>query len=295
MLEGKVCAVAGAGGGLGRAAAERLAAHGARVVVNDLGTSVHGEGADPAAAETTAATIRETGGDALAHHGDVASLVDAADLVATAVDAHGRLDSVANFAGILRDGWLTNLSADDWDAVVRANLRSHFAMLRAAARRWRSVGPEGLEAQRSFLGVSSRGWLGNPGQANYSASKAGVVGLVRSASTELYDQHVRVNALVPSGYTRMTATVPAAKRPYTSEEMPPERVAPMVAYLASDAATDVTGCTIYCGGDRIGIYADPELDRVAAREGGWTAEAIAEAFDGELADGIDLTRTERFL
>lgn len=295
MLDDKVCVVAGGGHGLGRAAAEHLADRGAAVVVNDLGTSVAGQGSDPAVVEGVVAAIHEAGGAAVAHHGDVAEADAAADLVATALDEYGRVDAVANFAAILRDGWIPNLTDDDWAEVLRVNLGGHFALLRAAVRHWRSSDAGTLSTQRSFLGVSSLGALGNPGQLNYSTAKAGVLGFVRSASTELHDLNVRVNALVPAGFTRMTATVPEEDRPYTAEEMPPERVAPMVAYLASDAARDVTGCTLFAGGDRIGVFAEPRLDRVAVREGGWSAEAIAEALDGPLTEGFDLTRTDSFL
>ncbi|MFC6725041.1 SDR family oxidoreductase, partial [Halobium palmae] len=119
-------------------------------------------------------------------------------------------------------------------------------------------------------------------------------GLVRSASTELYRHGVRVNALVPNGYTRMTETVPEEHRPYTREEMPPERVAPMVAYLASDAAEDVTGCTLYAGGDRVGVLSDPEVERVGVRPGGWSLAELEETFREHVADDVELTRTERY-
>lgn len=294
MLSDKTVILAGAGNGLGRYAAEHLAELGATVVVNDLGTSVHGEGSDPAVAEAVVETIHEAGGEAIAHHGDVADPAAAADLLDTAVEAYDRVDGIANFAGVLRDGWIPNLTDDDWAEALRANLGSNFALLRAAVRHWR--GYEGaLEPQRAYLGVSSMGALGNPGQLNYSASKAGVLGFVRSASTELSDQNVRVNALIPSGFTRMTETVPEEHRPYTREEMPPERVAPMVAYLMADAAEDVTGCTLYAGGHRIGIFSDPTMERSAYQEGGWTAEGIADQMDGDLAEDVELTRTERFL
>ena len=298
MLDGKVCVVAGGGNGLGRCATEHLAERGARVVVNDLGTSVRGEGSDPSVVEDVAADIDESGGDVLAHHGDVAESEDAEALIETAISEYGRVDAIANFAGILRDGWIPNLSDDDWERSLRVNLGSHFALLRAAVRHWRSIaGEEGdaLAPQRSFVGVSSMGALGNPGQLNYSTAKAGVLGFVRSASTELYPQNVRVNALIPSGFTRMTETVPEEHRPYTREEMPPERVAPVVAYLASDAARDVTGCTLFAGGDRIGIFSEPRLERVGVRSGGWTAEEVAAEMDGPMTDGFDLTRTDRFI
>lgn len=176
-LDGKVCVVAGGGNGLGRYAAEELADRGASVVVNDLGTSVQGEGADPEVARGVVERIRSDGGTAVAHHGDVADTEAAADLVRTAVEAFGGLDGVANFVGVLRDGWLTNLSDDDWDTSLRTNLRSNFGLLRAAVEHWRGLEGD-PEPQPSFLAVSSRGAMGNPGQLNYAASKAGVLGTV---------------------------------------------------------------------------------------------------------------------
>jgi len=292
-LDGRVCLVAGGGRGLGRAAVEALADAGANVVVNDLGTELDGEGEDASVARDAAAAIREAGGEAVGHPGDVSDVEYAASLVEAAVEEYGRLDAVANFAGILRDGVTHKLSEADWRAVIETNLTGQFALLRAAAGHWRErAGDDGLDPQRTYLAVSSYAALGNLGQANYGASKAGVLGLVRSASNDLFRYGVRVNALIPNGYTRMTASVPEEYRPYTREEMPPEKVAPMVVYLAGDAAADVTGTTLYAGGDRVGVFSDPELTHVGVRPGGWTAEDLAEHFRDDVADGVDLTRTD---
>ena len=298
-LDGRVCVVAGAGRGLGRAAATELAAHGAMVVVNDLGTSLSGEGEDPAPAAEVAAAIRDAGGTAAAHHGDVASFEYADALIDDAVADHGRVDFVANFAGILRDGMAYGMSEEEWRAVIETNLTGQFALLRAACRRWRDAADDGddgdgFDTQRSYLAVSSYAALGNVGQANYAASKAGILGLVRTVSSEMHRTDVRVNALIPNGYTRMTESVPEEHRPYTREEMPPEKVAPLVAYLAGDAAEDVTGTTLYAGGDRVGVFRRPELERVGVRPGGWTLSELRERFRDEVADGIDLTRTDSF-
>ncbi|WP_433631110.1 SDR family oxidoreductase [Halomicrococcus sp. NG-SE-24] len=294
MLDDVVCVVAGGGNGLGAASARELASHGARVVVNDLGTDVYGEGQDPSVAEAVAADIREDGGEAVAHAGDVSDFDYAVDLVADAVDEYGCLDFVANFAGVLRDGMSYKLSEADWRDVVETNLTGQFALLRAACRHWReAAGEDGFDAERSYLAASSYAAKGNLGQANYAAAKAGILGMVRSVSTEMHRHDVRVNALVPNAYTRMTETVPEEHRPYTREEMPPEKVAPLVAFLASDAAADVTGCTLYAGGDRIGVFSDPELDQVGVNPGGWSLSDLAEQFD-DVADDADLTRTENY-
>lgn len=294
-LSGRVCIVAGGGNGLGAAAARELADQGAAVVVNDLGTDLRGEGESPEPAEDVAASIRDAGGEAAAHFGDVSDLDYAESLVADAVAEHGRLDAVCNFAGVLRDGYATNLSEEDWDAVIRVHLKGHFALFRAAARRWREVADgDRLDPQRTFLAVTSRGALGNVGQLNYCTAKAGVLGFTRSASTEQFSTGIRVNALMPSGFSRMTESIPEEHRPYTREEMPPERVAPTAAFLVSDAAEDVTGVTVYAGGDRVAIYSDPEPVRTGVQPGGWTPASLADAFDA-IAEGVELTRTERYM
>ena len=289
-LSGRVCIVTGGGRGLGAATATELAARGATVVVNDLGADDE-DGGGPAA--DVVADIRGQGGEASAHLGDVSDLDYAASLVEDAVADHGRLDSVVNFAGILRDSYLTNMTEAEWDDVIRVHLKGHFALLRAAARHWREeAGDESLDPQRSFLAVTSRSALGNVGQLNYSTAKAGVLGFTRTASTELHSTGVRVNALMPSAFTRMTESIPEEHRPYTREEMPPEKVATTVAFLASDAATDVTGVTVYSGGDRVAVYSDPEPVRAGVRPGGWTPDELAESFE-TIAEGVELTRTAR--
>jgi len=290
-LSGRVCIVAGGGSGLGAAAARELADNGAAVIVNDLGADLDGTDANEDPASQVAEAIRDDGGDATAHFGDVADVDYTESLIEDAVDEYGRVDAVANFAGILRDGYLTNLSEDDWDAVIRVHLKGHFSLLRAAARHWRSVADDDpLDPQRSFLAVTSRSALGNVGQLNYSTAKAGLLGFTRTASSELFATGVRVNALMPTAFTRMTEAIPEAHRPYTREEMPPEKVAPVVAFLAGDAAEDVTGVTLYAGGDRIAVYSEPEPVRQGIRPGGWTVEALAESLD-DVAEGIELTRT----
>jgi NAD(P)-dependent dehydrogenase (short-subunit alcohol dehydrogenase family) len=303
-LDGAVCVVAGGGNGLGEAAVQELADHGARLVVNDLGTGVDGEGADPTVAEAVAADVRAAGGEAVAHAGDVSDFGAAEDLIATAVEAYGRVDFVANFAGILRDGISYRLDPDDWRAVIETNLTGQFAPLRAACAHWRDVhdgdgadggGADGFDRQRSYLAVSAGAARGNAGQANYAAAKAGVLGMVRSVAAEMARRDVRVNALVPNGYTRMTETVPEEYRPYGPAEMPPEKVAPLVAYLASTAAHDVTGCTLSAAGDRVGVLSDPAQTAVGVSPGGWRLEALVEHFRSDVAGDVELTRTDGHL
>lgn len=294
-LDGEVCIVGGGGNGLGEATARALADHGASVVVNDLGTSVHGEGEDTSVAADVAESIREDGGTATAHAGDLTDFAYADDLLADTVDEYGRVDAVANFAGVLRDDLSYKLDAEDWRTVVETNLTGQFTLLQAACEHWRSAaGEDGFDSQRSYLATSAHSARGNAGQVNYAAAKAGVLGMVRTVSSEMFRHGVRVNALVPNAYTRMTETVPEEHRPYTLEEMPPERVAAFVAYLASDHATDVTGCTLYAGGDRVGVFSEPSLDRVGVEPGGWSLESLAEHFREDVAGDADLTRTDSF-
>lgn len=291
MLSEKVVIVAGAGHGLGEAAAIELGEQGATVVVNDLGSDVTGDGASEEPAEETAAAVEAAGGTARAHFGDVADLTYTERLIDETHETYGRVDGVVNFAGILRDAISYRMSGNEWDDVIRVHLRGHFSLLRNAGAHWREQAEEGgFESQRSFLCVTSRSALGNVGQANYSAAKAGVLGLARATAKELYRYDVRVNALMPTAFTRMIEEIPEAKRPFTREELPPEKIAPVVAYLMSDAAEDITGSTIRAAGDAIGYVSNPEIERLGYREGGWTPEALADRFR-EITGDVQLNQS----
>lgn len=291
MLSDKVCIVAGGGHGLGEATAIELGNLGATVVVNDLGASVTGEGTSSEPAEETAQAIRDAGGEAMANYGDVADLDYTEELVAETVAEYGRIDGVVNYAGILADSISYKMTGDEWDRVIRVHLRGHFSLLRNVGAHWREeAADKGLATQRSFVCISSRAAFGNIGQANYSAAKAGILGLMRSTAKELNRHNVRVNALIPSGYTRMVDEMPEDQRPYGPEDMPPGKVAPLVGYLMSDEAEDITGCTLRGIGDAIGLMADPEIDRIAFNEGGWTAEGIADHFRESVGQGQNLER-----
>jgi NAD(P)-dependent dehydrogenase (short-subunit alcohol dehydrogenase family) len=283
MLTDKVCIVNGGGHGIGRATAYELADHGATVVINDLGASEHGEGQSEEPAETVARELREEGHEAMAHFGDVSSLDYTERLVNDTVDEYGRIDAVANFAGILRDSLIHKMTADEWDDVIRVHLRGHFSLLHYVSAQWRESAREQddfLEPQRSFLAVSSQSAMGNVGQMNYSAAKAGVLGLVRAAARELSRYNIRVNALMPRAHTRLVDTMPEQFQP---DDLPdPEDLAPLNAFLLSEDARDVSGRTILAGGDEIGVVSDPEVYRTALREGGWTFEALSKSFKDTL-------------
>jgi NAD(P)-dependent dehydrogenase (short-subunit alcohol dehydrogenase family) len=294
MLENKTCIVAGGGRGLGRATALELARYGANVVVNDIGSSVDGEGASEEPAREVINEIAADGGEAMAHFGDIASLEYTEELVADTVAEYGRLDGIVNFAGVLRDSFLVNMTGEEWDRVVRVHLRGHFSLLRNAAAHWREQAKAagGLSSQRSVVNVTSRSALGNLGQANYSASKAGILGLTRTGARELARYDVRVNALMPTAFTRMIENIPEEQRPFEEDELPPEKVAPMVGFLMSDAADDITGCTVRAAGDMVGLVSDPDIHRIGIKEGGWTVEDLAANFRDQLGEGIDLNRSE---
>jgi 3-oxoacyl-[acyl-carrier protein] reductase len=267
-LDGKVAVVTGAARGLGRAYAQALAAAGAKVVVNDL------EGA-----EEVADAI-----GAVAAPGAVGSAETADALVARAVEAYGRLDVMVTNAGVLRDKVLWKMTDEDFDLVVQTHLRGTFTCARAAAIRFREQG----EGGRLIVVGSPAGQYGNFGQTNYAAAKAGIVAFAKTWALELARANVTVNAIVPTAWTRMTASIPIYAPLVGRDEFPPEvrrehalgtpdDCAPLVVYLASDAAAGVTGQALGIGGDRLSLYSHPSEIAHELRDGGWTADAIAEA------------------
>lgn len=296
MLENKVCIVAGGGHGIGKATAIALGELGASVVVNDLGTDLAGEGESEEPAEEVATAVEDAGGDAMAHFGDISSLDYTTELVADTVEEYGRVDGAVNFAGVLADTISYKMTEEEWDRVIRVHLRGHFALLRAVAAQWReAAGPDGdqLDRQRSFVGVSS-GAAGQPnfGQLNYASAKAGILGLVRTAAVELDRLNVRANAIWPSAYTRMIEDMPEDHQPDEDEVPDPEDIAPVVAYLMSDHAEDITGCTIRAAGDTVGLVSNPEVERLGYMDGGWSTEDLAEHFRDEVGQDFDLHRSD---
>lgn len=294
-LDGRVVFITGAGRGIGREAALAMARAGASLVVNDM---------DAAAAESVVNEIGGAGGAAVAHVAAIGPSSSAEEGVAKAIESFGRLDVVACNAGILRDRTLWNTSDEDFDAVIETHLRGTFTCARAAARHFRAAGQGG----RLILVSSIAGQRGNFGQTAYSAAKAGIAGLARTWSLELARAGVTVNALVPNALTAMTDTISALK-PFAEmmargEALPemlrqdlgiggPENVAAAFVYLASERSADVTGQCIGIGGDRLSIWAHPVEAAHRLRTGGWTADALADALEGPLADarqgvGIDL-------
>jgi len=261
LLDGKVAIVTGAGHGIGRGEALLLAKEGAKVVVNDVGAAVSGEGADKRPAETVAELVRTQGGEAAANYDDVADWNGAKNLVQQAVDTFGTLDVLVNNAGILRDKMLFSMTEDDFDAVLRVHLKGTFACTHHAANYWREQSKAGNQPQAAIVNtVSSAGLQGNVGQANYGSAKAGIAALTIITSLELSRYGVRANAVAPGGMTRMSGQIVKdmeLKEPdeYTEfNPMNPGNSAPVVAWLASDQALHVTGQVFRAVGSTIARY-----------------------------------------
>ncbi|MCZ4119543.1 SDR family oxidoreductase [Streptomyces sp. H39-S7] len=283
ICAGRVAVVTGAGRGLGRAHALAFAAEGARVVVNDLGVGLDGAGSSSGPAQRVVDEIRALGGEAVANRDDIATAAGAAALVATALDAFGRLDTLVNNAGFLRDRMLVNLDEDDWDAVLRVHLKGHFLPLKHAAAHWRAEAKAGRTPDARVVNTSSgAGLLGSVGQGNYSAAKAGIIGLTLVAAAEMARYGVRVNAIAPAARTRMTertfAETMAAPGGDAFDAMAPENVSPLVVWLGSAASAGVTGRVFETEAGRItvmeGWRPGPTADKGARRtpaEAGETA------------------------
>jgi NAD(P)-dependent dehydrogenase (short-subunit alcohol dehydrogenase family) len=274
LLDGKVAVITGAGGGIGRAHALLFAREGARVVVNDRGGARDGSGGGTPMAETVAAEIRAAGGEAVANTDDVSERAGADGIVKAALDAFGQLDVLVNNAGILRDKTLLKMDDAMFDLVVKVHLRGTYLCTQAAARHM----AERAKGGRIINTSSVSGLLGNFGQANYSAAKAGIYGLTRTAAIELRKYGVTVNALAPVAATRMTEDLPMiAGLPNAHELLAPEHIAPAALFLASDLAADVTGTVVAVEGPRMYLFKMIQTNAVTARDGKhWTAEEIRE-------------------
>ena len=260
LLEGKVAIVTGAGHGIGRGHALELAKHGATVIVNDLGTSVHGEGTGRDA-EKVVEIIKERGGEAVPDFADVSDEDQAAALVEGAFDTFGKLDILVNNAGIVRDRAIWNMSAEDFDKVMAVHVRGTWLTCRAAARRWRAQAKagDGKVYGRIINTTSGAGLLGNFGQTNYAAAKAAIVGLSLTLNLELAGIGVTTNVIGPGGLTRISATLSDRPAPLEPDERPeeefdpqdPSLCSPVVAWLASEEAGHVSGQVIRAMGEHI--------------------------------------------
>jgi NAD(P)-dependent dehydrogenase (short-subunit alcohol dehydrogenase family) len=243
LCEGRVAIVTGAGRGIGREHALMLAAHGAKVVVNDLGASVDGLGAATGPAHEVVAEIVAAGGEAVANGDDVSDFDGAKNLIDQAVSEFGRLDVLVNNAGILRDRTLVKMTEAEWDAVIKVHLKGTFAPAHHASYHWRVRAKAGDEINGRIINTSSpSGIYGNIGQANYGAAKAGIAAFTVIASMELARYGVTVNAIAPAALTRMTENLGMGQAPESiKEQLAPRWIAPIVTWLASTESRDVTG------------------------------------------------------
>ncbi|MFD4323059.1 SDR family oxidoreductase [Nocardioides sp. NPDC058538] len=261
LLEGRIAIVTGAGRGIGRAHALELARHGAKVVVNDFGVSLAGEGTGESPASQVVDEIVSAGGEAVANAADVADFAEAEAMVRQAVETYGGLDILVNNAGFVRDRMLVNTSEEEWDAVIRVHLKGHFATLRHAGAYWRAESKAGRQRDARVINTSSgAGLQGSIGQGTYSAAKAGIAGLTLVAAAEMSRYGVTVNAIAPVAKTRMTEGAFD-----TSAMALPEDNSPVVAWLASEDARDINGRVIEIDGPKITV------------ENGWSHGPSADA------------------
>ena len=284
MLDGKVAIVTGAGHGIGRGHAMELARHGAKVVVNDLGTDVSGEGAGKAA-DLTVNIIKERGGEAIANYENVADYDGAGRMIAQAVDTWGRLDILVNNAGIVRDSSIWNMDEADFDSVIAVHLKGSWAPCKHAAVHWRAVNKEtGVPVGGRIINTTSgAGLTGNFGQTNYASAKAAVASMTQTLSLELFKMGVTVNCVGPAAATRITATMPGAPAVLEADEVPldewnrmdPAVSSPLVAWLASDEADHVTGQIIRAVAENI-IWMNTWSDGPTLNNGGkrWDATKL---------------------
>jgi NAD(P)-dependent dehydrogenase (short-subunit alcohol dehydrogenase family) len=274
QLDGKVAIVTGAGGGLGRAHALLLAQEGAAVVVNDLGGDRHGGGGGTSMADGVVEEINGAGGKAVAHYGSVTSDDDAAGMVKTAVDSFGRLDILINNAGILRDKSFKNITDEEWDIVLDVHLRGTYLVTKHAWQRML----EQNEGGRIVMTSSTSGLIGNFGQTNYGAAKAGIAGFMRVLALEGMKYGITVNVLAPGALSRMTEDI-MPDVPDLGERMAPEKVSPTVVWLCTDEAAKVTGRQFCVSGNRTSLLSW-QVDVIAEKDSldkPWTVEEIGEA------------------
>lgn len=255
LCEGRIAIVTGAGRGIGREHALSLAEHGAKVVVNDLGGNVDGSGGDLTPAEQVVEEIKAMGGEAVANGDSVSSWEGAQRLINTAIESFGDLHAVINNAGILRDRMLTNMTEEEWDAVINVHLKGTFAPSRWAAAYWREQAKAGKPVDGRIINTTSvSGIYGNPGQTNYGAAKAGIAAFTNIAAIELSRYGVTVNAVAPVALTRMTEGLgPAPETEEEREMRSPRWIAPIATWLASAESKDITGRVFEVSGNVLAI------------------------------------------
>src|SRR5436305_344124 len=286
-LQGKVAIVTGAGRGIGREHALALARAGAKIVVNDLGSSLTGEGADEGPAYDVVREIETLGGEAIANGENVADFAGAKRLVDEAVELFGQLDILVNNAGILRDRMLVNMEEHEWDAVIDVHLKGHFAPTRYAAAHWRERSKAGEEVRARVINTSSpSGVFGNVGQANYGAAKAGIAGFTIIAAQELQRYGVTVNCLAPNARTRMTEeTFQMSAPPEGFDPLDPANVSAVVVALCADEAQAITGQVFHVWGGAVNALRGWSAGELLDSPDGWEPDALLGELPKRFPDG----------
>ncbi|HSU05988.1 MAG TPA: SDR family NAD(P)-dependent oxidoreductase [Acetobacteraceae bacterium] len=286
MLEGKVAVVTGSGRGIGRAIAIAMAHNGAKVVVNDIGAGVTGEGHDETPAQEVVREIETANGQgaAVANSDSVAEWDSAQRIVATAIDRYGRIDIVVNNAGILRDRMFHYMSPEEWDAVMKVHLYGAFYVSRAAVTHFRK------QESGAFVHMTSTsGLIGAVGQVNYGAAKLGIAGLSRNIAMDMQRYKIRSNCIGPHAFSRMIETVPGQSEEQMkarAAKTRPDQVAQLAVFLASDAAAEVSGQIMGARGNEIYLYGQPRPIRIMHRGDGWTPERLAEHLLPAIRSGL---------
>ena len=277
QLQDKVILVTGAGGGVGRDIALCAARNGAKVIVNDIGASLTGEGNDTTRAQEVVDLIRSEGGEALASGDSIAEAESAQKIIADAITAFGRIDGAIHSAGILRDTIFHRMTPDDFEAVLRVHLFGAFNVAHACAPHFRKQ-----ENGALVFMTSTAGLIGSFGQANYAAAKMGIVGLSRGISFDMARFNVRSNCIAPHAFSRMIEAVPGRTPEEQEREMEKRRtktrgdqIAPLAVYLCSDAASSITGQIFGARGNEVYLYNQPRPIRTLHRDDGWTVEKLA--------------------
>src|SRR5499425_2668278 len=276
LLDGKVAFVTGAGSGIGRGVALGLAAAGASVVVNDYGVTVDGRDPSSERALGVVKEIEARGGRAVAGADSVATMAGGQAMIDAALNTFGDLHIVVCCAGILKERMIFNMTEEEWDSVVAVHLKGHFTVMRPATRHMREH-----KYGRIITFTSTAGLEGSPGQPNYSAAKEGIVGLTRSTALAMAKYGVTVNCISPTAETRMTERLPGERRG-AATATPPEAIAPVVAFLASDRARHITGQVVAVRGSEVTVYSHPAPLRTTTSAEPWTPERLADAWDRNL-------------